>query len=416
MKEKVRKNKEKKNKAMKAKLFYLVAAWLLSVGHALADNFVIQNVTVPQGGSADLVIGFNFTSESTKIGFTFGLGLPAGLTLAKDSEGDLLYVKNSSIDKLNIVSAGEGNIAGQPSSETSSIKGTGGTLLTLTLCADASLEAGTVITVPVRQATFQQKVEGSVSDINIPDFSFEVTIGEPADGRVRLDENSTVMPEAAEGVDVKVIRTIKANQWSTLCLPFDMTAEQVTAAFGEGVQLADFNGYEIVEDGDDIVGVTVKFNSISAVEANHPCLIKVTEQVKEFTADNVTIDPEEEPTVAAVKRTRKQWSELIGTYVAQTEVPEKTLFLSDNKFWYSTGATTMKAFRAYFDFYDVLTEVDEAFSRFALVFEEETTGIKSIDNGQLTIDNGAVYDLQGRRVKNPKRGLYILSGKKVVIK
>ena len=236
------------------------------------------------------------------------------------------------------------------------------------------------------------------------------------DGRVRLDENSTVMPEAAEGVDVKVLRTIKANLWSTLCLPFGMTAEQVTAAFGEGVQLADFNGYETVKDGDDIVGVTVKFNSISAIEANHPCLIKVTEQVTEFTADNVTIDPEEKPVVAAVERTSKQWSELIGTYVAQTEVPEKTLFLSDNKFWYSTGATKMKAFRAYFNFYDVLTEVDEAFSRFTLVFEEETTGIKSIDNGQLTIDNGAVYDLQGRRVKNPKRGLYILSGKKVVIK
>ena len=49
-------------------------------------------------------------------------------------------------------------------------------------------------------------------------------------------------------------------------------------------------------------------------------------------------------------------------------------------------------------------------------FTEETTGIKSIDNGQLTMDNEAVYDLQGRKVQNPKRGLYIINGKKVVIK
>ena len=48
--------------------------------------------------------------------------------------------------------------------------------------------------------------------------------------------------------------------------------------------------------------------------------------------------------------------------------------------------------------------------------EGETTGIESIDNGQLIMDNGAVYDLQGRKVQNPKHGLYIINGKKVIIK
>ena len=53
---------------------------------------------------------------------------------------------------------------------------------------------------------------------------------------------------------------------------------------------------------------------------------------------------------------------------------------------------------------------------------DETTGIRSIDNSQLTIDNwaGAWYDLQGRRVangQNPKaKGLYINNGRKTVIK
>ena len=50
------------------------------------------------------------------------------------------------------------------------------------------------------------------------------------------------------------------------------------------------------------------------------------------------------------------------------------------------------------------------------VFEgDETTGVKTIDNGQWTIDNGAVYDLQGRKVTKPvKGGLYIVNGKKVI--
>ena len=66
---------------------------------------------------------------------------------------------------------------------------------------------------------------------------------------------------------------------------------------------------------------------------------------------------------------------------------------------------------------------DGAFAREFFGFEE-TTGIKAIDNGQFlnessgkaerTIDN-EVYDLQGRRVVNPTKGLYIVNGKKVFI-
>ena len=47
-------------------------------------------------------------------------------------------------------------------------------------------------------------------------------------------------------------------------------------------------------------------------------------------------------------------------------------------------------------------------------FGDDTTGISVIDNGKLTIDN--YYDLQGRRVAQPTKGLYIVNGKKVFIK
>lgn len=49
------------------------------------------------------------------------------------------------------------------------------------------------------------------------------------------------------------------------------------------------------------------------------------------------------------------------------------------------------------------------------VFDGETTGIKAIENGRLAIDN-AVYNLTGQRVANPTKGLYIVNGKKVIIK
>ena len=57
-----------------------------------------------------------------------------------------------------------------------------------------------------------------------------------------------------------------------------------------------------------------------------------------------------------------------------------------------------------------------AFARY-FSLDDETTGINSMDNGQFSIDNEAVYDLQGRKVAQPtKGGLYIVNGKKVVLK
>lgn len=54
-------------------------------------------------------------------------------------------------------------------------------------------------------------------------------------------------------------------------------------------------------------------------------------------------------------------------------------------------------------------------ARLAVSFDdEEVTGIKAVDSLHLTVDS--YYDLQGRKVANPTRGLYIINGKKVVIK
>jgi hypothetical protein len=69
--------------------------------------------------------------------------------------------------------------------------------------------------------------------------------------------------------------------------------------------------------------------------------------------------------------------------------------------------------------------VDEEAQPLQVKLNDATTGINSIDNSQLTIDNarGNIYSLDGRKVadgslptgKLPK-GVYIINGKKVVIK
>ena len=220
-------------------------------------------------------------------------------------------------------------------------------------------------------------------------------------------------------MNVRVERTIKANEWSTICLPFAMSTEQVREAFGSDVELADFTGYEATEDADgNVVGITVNFDDVTAIEANHPYIIKVSENISSITVHGVSIEPEEEPTDATIKRTKKQWSEFIGTYVAGTSVPEECLFISDNQFWYSTGATTMKAFRAYFDFYDVLTEAENQMpsnSRIVMsIRKPETTGVTNRYGVSKSDDR--YYNLNGLRIEVPSRGIYVKGEKKIVVK
>ena len=44
----------------------------------------------------------------------------------------------------------------------------------------------------------------------------------------------------------------------------------------------------------------------------------------------------------------------------------------------------------------------------------ETTAIRGIESGELRMEN--FFDLQGRRVAQPTKGLYIVNGRKVAIK
>lgn len=261
---------------------------------------------------------------------------------------------------------------------------------------------------------------GTSSKDYLDDVTFKVKV--VAAHTVVLDETSAITPEAATGVNVRVKRTISANQWSTICLPFAMSEAQVKEAFGSDVQLGDFTGYETTEDGDAITGINVKFTAATAIEANHPYIIKVSQAVSEFTADGVDIDPDEakvEYDNGLTGKKRKVLGSFVGTYVADfdfyNDAENYPLFLSGNKFYYATENTKhMKAFRGYFDFVDYLDEAENAEARVFIVFGNDTTGIGDIQHE--TTGDDRYYNLGGQRVEQPSRGLYIKNGKKVMIK
>lgn len=405
----------------------MLFAWVDLVN---ADEVVVPNIVIPKGGTATLDIQLNNEQELNRT-LQFYVKLPDGISVVTHSEvlGDRFSGTNVTVtgnlenDNRYVIYT----INGFNESDNFPIPGNSGTIVTLDLTADESLEEGTVLNASIEDIEinlFFKDKEASPSDV--PTIStFQISIGQPDDGRITFNETATELPPypEEEPVNVSVARTIKANEWSTICLPFALNTEQVTEAFGEDVQLADFIGVETEEDAEEkTIGLTVNFSNVTNIEANHPYIIKVPDPVTTFTVDGVTIEPSEKVQVDRDEYTytykilNKTYTEtiynsFIGTYVAQTEIPSKALFLNSNKFYYSTGLTKMKAFRGYFNFYNILTEVDEKYEVKMFINGLET----KVDGIAIKDATGTIYDLNGRKVAKPQqRGIYIVNGSKVV--
>lgn len=113
----------------------------------------------------------------------------------------------------------------------------------------------------------------------------------------------------------------------------------------------------------------------------------------------------------------------VGNYapLAINDANRKSIVLlaAGNKLGYAKTNRTLGAFRAYFDIPSVAGA--PAISSYELNFgedDENTTGIIEVNTNNTNLTNKAegVFDLQGRRVENPAKGLYIVNGKKIVIK
>lgn len=231
-------------------------------------------------------------------------------------------------------------------------------------------------------------------------------------GAIFLDENSDNIVEAAENVNVTLKRKLIADDnWNTLCVPFNLTPEQTTKAFGADVELRTLTHAE---------GTTLTFGKATEIEAGKPYLIRVkevpTDYVYKFTGVKV-IASGDNWTIQNVGNVN-----FIGLY-APRDVTELemlidggvALFLGDNnKFFRAQSGTKMGGFRAFF-----LVSKDTNPTNVKAVIDGVANGIED-----LVIDgvkaNGRVYNLNGQYVGKSlnglQPGLYIQNGKKIVIK
>ncbi len=403
---------------MKKKIFLMITLLVGIVSAQATNDVVVGDVTIPQGGSGVVNIELN-NNDDEFTAYQFRLILPEGLNFVADKKGNPSFVAGDRYDDHSISSSTLG-VFSCISTTLAPISGTSGSLLSVDVTASADVAVGTKLNVTLGE--IECTTSGtSPKAVKFEDVTFTVTIGDPADTHVVLDETSTTAPAASGGpVDIQVKRTIKANEWSTLVLPFDMTEAQLKEALGSDVKLAEFEDYEAEYTGDDVTGLTVNFVATDLTEGfygNYPYLVKTSKDITEFIVTS-TIDPDEEGAVVEYDngksgKQRKVLGSLIGTYHAGDAIPNNGLFLSGNKFWYSAGATKIKAFRAYFMLNEVLSGVAEAKVRFMV--DEDAAAIEGITPD---MENGVWYTLDGRQLngKPTEKGVYIVDGKKVLIK
>jgi hypothetical protein len=174
------------------------------------------------------------------------------------------------------------------------------------------------------------------------------------------------------------------------------------------------------EEADDLTSINVIFDEAYLAEdgffANYPYLIKTAKDISEFTV-NAIIEPDEENAIVEFTNgksgSRKEvYGTFYGTLKSGKTIPEYCLFLSANKFYYSSGKTPIMGFRGYFEFVDILSSMENAATAITLRLGKESTNIQQITKGI----GGRVYDLQGRVVENPSKGIYINNNKKIIIK
>lgn len=411
------------------KVLMTMAALLISMGSAMADEVTVSAITIPQGSSATLSISLT-NSNSYRQQFQLQLSLPAGITMRAGSATLSDRFGASATLACNEVSTRVYQFICQPGTDITPISGNSGVLMSVVLDADASVVEGTT------------GLQGSVTDIEVTtteitawtpaDQTFDITIGAPL-AQVTLDETSTSAPEASTGaVDVTVNRSITAENWSTICLPFDMTEAQVKSAFGEDVEIEkltswSFTGTPAAPDY-TVENITLGFTSVTAMAKNTPYLIRhhLTSDITSFDVSNVVIDPEDAPELGSVdyavgSKTKKHYyANMFGVYAAKTGTDDSDVFIADNKFWYSNGSTAIKAFRATFWFTDASDNLIRVATgdgaRIKMSFDEETTGISDVLYSSEMEDNW--YSLDGCRLgaEPTKKGMYIHNGKKIIIK
>ena len=214
----------------------------------------------------------------------------------------------------------------------------------------------------------------------------------------------------------------ESRGWETIALPFDVQ-KMTHSSKGEITPIINWKSgdekkpFWLMELGGS------GWKKVNSIKANTPYIISMPNNPyygEEFHLNgSVTFSAEN----AIVKRSDEVQSAayngmtFVPNFTRQTNTEYYALNVNNDYVTYNGGATEGSRFvinlREMYPFEAYMSASANARQYFE-ISEGMTTGIFEIENSELGIDN--YYDLQGRRVEHPVKGLYIKNGKKLINK
>lgn len=218
------------------------------------------------------------------------------------------------------------------------------------------------------------------------------------------NENKANNIEAWEISDITLNRTLVANKWNTLCVPFAINEEEIKANFGEGT---------LVEKLDAVNGNTVNFADATSIEPGVPYLIKPTVAGTTYTFNGKEVSADAPKTEGNADVTFQ------GIYsptdITKNGTVKAAGVTEDGKVLFVNPDSKTKAFRCFFTISDNAS-ITPAMLKISIKGVETAISSIVMDNSNAT-DN-AIYNLQGQRVNGNSltKGIYIKNGKKFAVK
>ncbi len=211
--------------------------------------------------------------------------------------------------------------------------------------------------------------------------------------------------------DAKVIlnRSYTAGKLGTICLPFDLSAEQVTEGFGSGAKVYTF---------DSITGSTMHFKQVSAsgIMGGLAYIVRTATDIDRLVFTGVNIDTAaiNETFPITLQNEQGESYTLAGTfspYTMKTDGTELYITADGKAKTPSTDGNRMKGYRAYIILPSASSEVK-------LNIDGELTSIEDICPTPSS-QHKDVYNINGQLVGHSTdhlpKGIYIVGGKKLVI-
>ena len=211
-----------------------------------------------------------------------------------------------------------------------------------------------------------------------------------------LDETSTSVPGNAICFSVTVNKVIQQSRWTPLCLPFNLTAEQIQELLGEGTEVREPCAFE--PGGEEWL---VAFDRVTSISAGRPCLVSVPADIS-----SIELSPENGISVSTstnrpIKLTDSATADqltFMGFY-AKGSAPEGSFLMSDDSFCPCTDAAGQNGLSACFQ----AKSADETEVKRIAYLLGDADAVSSVPADA----RPAYYDLSGRRTDKPRRGIYI---------